>query len=237
MSHKKPLTGASGSDSLGQSYLYAWDELYRTATAPVWGNEPVPVIADALRHVPGKLTDDSVLLDAGTGDGRNVPLLRGLPGRILCCDASVAALSKCAAAHVGAVQAAACNLARLPVRSGTVSLILCWDTLVSIADLKGALQEFKRVLACSGGVVFNIPSGEPPAPDEHLVPLSRDTCLYQGRYFIRNLAVEEAEQLFEACGLHISFHQVFSWCDSGHGSYRAGPHVHTSHVCVAVKEG
>ena len=117
--------------------IRAWDSLYGRTQQSVWGRTPVSAIQAFLPEVRTALGETSRLLDAATGEGRHLGLLRDLPGRVSACDASGHALAKVTPEDRAAVPFVCCNLARLPFLDRTFDLVLIWDPLETLPEVDG----------------------------------------------------------------------------------------------------
>src|SRR4051812_6084470 len=107
--------------------ISAWDQLYAATHDSVWGTAPIGFLAHHLPSV-GSLPPGDVL-DAATGEGRNLPLLLSLGRAVTACDSSPAALAKIPSGVRAQVEAVQCDLANVPARAGRFAFILLSDVV------------------------------------------------------------------------------------------------------------
>lgn len=198
----------------------------------MWGAEPVPVLNDFLMPGKGVLR----VLDAGAGEGRNLPLLlQHSPGQVVCCDTSVSGLSKIKARFGGRVDITLCDLAQLPYTDRSFDAVLLWDVLTTLPDPLPALTEIWRVLDRGGRLVCNISDCTETIKVEKAGMTDRDTGLYRGRYFFRFLDKADGTQLLLDQGFQVEYCAKCLWHEHGHPNYRAEEHDHVSNVFSALK--
>lgn len=137
---------------------------------------------DVRREVEGllgrPLRAGEVVLDAGCGTGWGAAGLRcAVPGlRVVGSDLSAGMLGR--AASAGAAPLLQADATRLPLRTGSVDVLLCRGVLHHLPDVGAALREWRRVLRPDGAVV--VASEPTPAVEAHggvlvraLLPLLR----------------------------------------------------------------
>ena len=73
--------------------LQEWDKLYQSTSQRIWGEEPVGFLQEYTQRFASELTAYSTILDAGTGEGRNLKLIAELPGLLHAVDGSTNALA------------------------------------------------------------------------------------------------------------------------------------------------
>ena len=93
---------------------------------------------------PGRLT-----VDLGGGEGRLGRALAGHGHRVVAFDGSPA-LARACASHEQPVPVAVADVARVPVRSGSVDLAVAFMSLQDVDDLEAAVGEAARLLASGG---------------------------------------------------------------------------------------
>ncbi|MCP4714075.1 MAG: class I SAM-dependent methyltransferase [Deltaproteobacteria bacterium] len=214
----------------------AWDTLYHRTDTLVWGAEPVPVLTGFLERLTGQCDAGEYILDAGAGEGRNVPLLQQhFQGRIACCDASVAALTKLRNRFNDQTAASACALAQLPFGDGKFRFVLAWDVLTTLPDPEQALQEFFRILRPGGTLLCNLSDRRDGAAGEHMTGCEENGYLYRNNYFFQFPGKDAAAKMLAENGFLVIHTASCSWQEQGHPNYRAGEHMHVSNVFVAVK--
>lgn len=125
-----------------------------------WADHVLKVALDDLRRLMAH--PDShypVVLDAGCGHGRSLPLLMDAfrPERLIGVDREdkVLANARPFAAKIGrAVTLIQGDCARLPLRDGSVDLIFCHQTFHHLVEQEQCLREFYRILRPSGLLLF-----------------------------------------------------------------------------------
>lgn len=213
--------------------LHSWDRLYGDQPGLVWGKEPVGFLASYLASVGEELGPQSKILDAACGEGRNVPSLASLPGKIYACDASEQALMKARSWVPQDVEWELCDLRSLPYRNGFFDLVLAADVLQAVPDLDTVLRELARALRPQGLLLCNIPDLGDGIVGADMEPLPSGGYLYQGRYFFRFMSSSEVLAVLETAGFSVIDHQRISWVEPAHPGYRHDDHEHTSVVYLA----
>lgn len=105
------------------------------------------------------LISDGVVVDAGCGEGYGVGLLAQFGPEVAVGLELDAASSKHAALRYGAAAAVVrANLDSIPLRDGSVDLLVSMQVIEHLWDLDGFLRESRRVLADSGIGVFSTPN-------------------------------------------------------------------------------
>lgn len=210
----------------------AWDALYASTAAPIWGEEPVGFLA-------GHLPDFSTLppgdvLDAASGEGRNLPLLLAGGRPVLACDASAAALAKIPAAVLARVTTFTCDLAAIPRPDASCAFILACDIIETLPDPRPALREFARLLAPGGLLLANIPGG-----DDHIaghdMSAAGEGWLYREKYYFRFYEPAEISALLHEVGLECRRLESCTWQEAAHPHFRPAPHEHRSRILLATR--
>ncbi|MFB6163487.1 MAG: class I SAM-dependent methyltransferase [Halococcoides sp.] len=114
---------------------------------------PWPAVQDFLAD-PGPV---DLALDAGCGNGRHAELLESVADRVVCLDASPTMLAT-AGERVDSTRVAG-DVARLPMRSGTIDLAVSIATVHHLPDRSGritAIEELARVLAPGGRALVSV---------------------------------------------------------------------------------
>ena len=214
--------------------IAAWDALYGSTTAPIWGVQSVGFLPDFLATLDPLQPDDQVL-DAAAGEGRNLLALRRLGGRIHACDTSAAALRKIPAAVRAEVETVVCDLRALPFPDRFFRFALLCDVVETLPDIEGPLRELARVLAPGGHLLCNIPDLDDGVAGIEMTALGARQYLYRGRYYYRFYSEAEARHLLERHGLHVVRLQTCRWREDSHPNFRPHPHVHVSRVFLAER--
>lgn len=219
---------------LDQANRRAWDELYASTPELVWGDAPMPFLNAFRDEILPALRTPSRLLDAGAGEGRNLPFLLSLTdGEVVALDASAAALAKIPAAlgprvtrHQGALDATG-----LPADAFDAALLL--DVAETLPALETALRELLRVLQPGGLLLVNFAAREDGVAGVDMTPAVGDGHLYQQRYFFRFFSQDEAVAVMIAAGFELVAVRHCTWEEERHPGFRAAPHTHASHVLLA----
>ncbi len=215
----------------------AWDRLYASTDKLVWGDHPLPFVGEAIELLRSKdlLPDSPLLLDAATGEGRNLPTLLDASSNVTACDASPAALAKLKARFGSAVEAVECDLARMPFQGFTFDMILACDIIETLPNLEEVLLEMNRVLQPSGILVANVPDFDDGISGTDMRPLESGDFMYQGDYFFRFQNEEEFMATLRRCGFTLISCEPTTWWEPPHPGYRDTTHSHTSRIIIAMR--
>jgi len=222
-----------GADDLSARNKRAWDDLYGRTPKLVWGDAPIGFIEEFVDVIRPRLDADSTILDAGTGEGRNLNVLLQLPGQVHACDASAHALEKIPAEIRDRVRTTQCDLSRLPYADDTFDFVLITDVIETLPDPDPVLRELARVMKPGGLLLCNIPGLEDEISTVEMTPISDNSYLFQDRYFYRFFTEDEATALLSRNGFAVVKNQVCSWVENEHPEFRGVRHVHTSRVFLA----
>ncbi len=215
--------------------IQAWDDLYARVPDYVWGFSPTPALEHFLERIATSLHEHSNILDAATGEGRNLAALLTLPGCCYACDASEHALNKIDGPIRSKVETVSCNLSKLPYSDGFFSFVLLWDTAETLPDLDAALGEISRVLAPGGLLLCNIPDEKDGIASIDMTSLGAGEYLYRDKYFYRFMSREMTEALFQTHGFEIQSAERHQWMEPAHCEFREMDHQHESIVYLAKK--
>ena len=215
----------------------AWDSLYASTEDLVWGSQPIGFIDIFIPYIKNKLSRDPRILDAGAGEGRNLPQLLTLSDHIVACDASEHALDKIPAILRSSLKTVICDLEAIPLDDGFFDFILLADVVETLPDPRPVLHELHRLLKPGGLLLCNIPGFEDSIADIDMETIGENQYLYQGQYFYRFVHQEEAIALLESCGFQMIHHQLCSWVEAAHPSFRSDAHTHSSYVFLVEKAG
>jgi ubiquinone/menaquinone biosynthesis C-methylase UbiE len=125
-----------------------------------WSDRVLKVALDDLRRmIKHPNASYPVILDAGCGHGRALPLLMNAfrPERLIAVDRdrSVLANARSRATEIGVeVTLLQGDCSRLPLRDCSVDLIFCHQTFHHLVDQAQSLREFHRILRPSGLLLF-----------------------------------------------------------------------------------
>lgn len=211
-----------------------WDRLYGETKESVWGDVPVGFLEHFLEHVGARLTSESLILDAGCGEGRNLESLGRLSGRLVACDSSLHGLAR-ASTSSRAHRLVRCAVEELPVPNGQVDFVLASDIFETLPDLKRPLAEIHRVLRAGGFLLANIPDLDDAIAGIDMRRTGTREYLYRDRFYFRFMEVAKARTVVENSGFSIWRQERCSWEEAPHPGFREEPHQHTSWVFLAQK--
>ena len=213
----------------------AWDRLYAATDELVWGEDSLPFVAKSLAWLAdeGLLPRSAKILDAASGEGRNLPALLAVSSSVTACDASAAALNKLSKRFGNQIETVECDLARMPFQSFGFDLMLACDIMETLPNLVEVLTEMRRVLRPGGVLIANVPDFDDGISGEAMQPLPSGEFLYQGNYFFRFQKESEFVEIMTQCGWNLISSVSETWIEGPHPGYRDGVHSHTSRVIIA----
>lgn len=231
-----PLSGSFDPQRQNQANKQAWNELYASTSNFVWGSGTAGFLEEFLRPEITRGRSFGRVLDAGTGEGRNLPFLRRVADTLAACDASEAALAKVPPDLKPHVHLVHCDLASTPFAAASFDFILLCDTVETLPNPGAVLREMRRILAPGGALVCNIPGPEGDVAGIDMVEIGRDEYLYRGRYFYRFFRDEEVSELLANAGWQVARAETMTWTEPAHPGFRAEPHQHCSRVYLVTGE-
>lgn len=217
--------------------LKEWDKLYQSTSERIWGEEPIGFLLEYIKRLAPNLTPKSVILDAGTGEGRNLKLIAELPGNLYAVDGSDNALTKIPDTFKKRIKVQQAMLDVLPFENDTFDLIFGLDIFETLPNITEVLREFVRVLKPDGILICNIPSVEDtiygidmnhPADDA-------EAFLYQNKYYYKFYSPNEVESMFQEAGLRVVEGKRCEWTEKAHPNFRSNDHTHVSQVYFSQK--
>lgn len=213
-----------------QANKEAWDQLYASTSNLVWGTGPVGFLEEFLQPEIARGRSFGRVLDAATGEGRNLPLLLNVAGDLTGCDASEAALAKVPSAIKPYVRLTHCDLANTPFAQASFDFILLCDTVETLPDAAPVFREMRRVLAPGGALVCNVPGPEGDVAGIDMIKIGREEYLYRDRYFYRFFRDQDVSSLFAETGWQVGRAETMTWTEAAHPGFRAESHQHQSRV-------
>jgi diaminopimelate decarboxylase len=225
------VDGAIDGAALDALNRAAWERLYAATDARVWGATPLPFLADYVRHFRAALRAPSRLLDAGTGEGRNLAFLGDVGAEeIHALDAAPAALAKIADTAVAGLHKRLGTLDRTGFPDEHFDGVILLDTFETLPEVGAVLDEMRRVLKPGGLLLCNVPGMDDGVSGLDMRSLSDRAYLYRDRYYFRFFEPQEARGLMQAHGFEIVEERHVSWEEAPHPGFRDEHHEHTSHV-------
>lgn len=218
---------------LAQANKEAWDRLYATSDALVWGEDPLPFLGQFAAAFRTALRAPARVLDAGVGEGRNLPFLLDCGAEeVHALDASPHAIEKIPAALGARIRARCGDLAASGYPAAHFDAILLLDVYETLPNPDAVLAELHRIMKPGGLLLCNIPGFDDGVAGLDMCKLSEDSFLYRDAYFYRFVAPEAAEEQMVAAGFELIESVHREWIESEHPGYRSGPHRHVSHVLL-----
>jgi len=213
----------------------AWDRLYASTDELVWGDGALPFVEESLQSLKANdmMPEDARILDAATGEGRNLPTLLRASSNVTACDASPAALTKLNSRFGDQVKTVECDLAQMPFESYGFDVILACDIIETLPNLKEVLLEMARVLRPGGILIANVPDFDDGISGTEMQPLETGDFLYQGNYFFRFQNEADFAQTLCQSGFNLISCEPTTWWEEAHPGFRDGVHSHTSRIVIA----
>jgi len=222
-----------------QQYKQGWEELYGSTKDNIWGTAPVGFLNEFLGYAAPHLAsygDRLKVLDAGTGEGRNLSTLLKLGGSLYACDASPSAIEKISPNVKSKLSATTCDLSNLPFENAFFHFVFLCDVFETILNPEDVLKEIHRVLEPGGIFLCNIPDMEEHIAGIDMVPLEDSGgFLYRNRYYYHFYPAQTAAEMIQAGGFEILARGAREWEEEAHPKYRPEKHTHRSQVFLARK--
>ena len=216
----------------------AWDALYGSTEQPIWGDQPLPFLAHFADELRGALREPSRVLDAGVGEGRNLPFLLGLgAARVDGIDASAQALAKVPAALRAQVGLRHGQLAETDFEAASFDAITLLDTFETLPDAAAVLAELARILKPGGLLLCNTPGLDDGVAGVDMRALSDNAFLYRSRYYFHFVTPDQATAMLDAAGFDLVRAEHCAWVEAPHPGFRDETHGHVSHVVLARRRG
>lgn len=227
-------SGRLSEDDLTRLNQGAWDALYGATEQPVWGSAPLPFLAGFEADLRQVLRAPSRVLDAGTGEGRNLPFLLSLGAdQVDAIDASPRALAKVPPAIAGQVQLRCGQLAATGYPDHCFDAVILLDTFETLPDAPAVLRELARILKPGGVLLCNTPGLDDGVAGVDMRALSDNAFLYRSRYYFHFVTPEEAGGMLAEAGFDVLRDSHCAWIEGPHPGFRDETHGHASHVLLA----
>ncbi len=209
----------------------AWNTLYGSTHDLVWGRGAVGFLEPFLAQLDAEgLPAPARILDAATGEGRNLPVLLGWGGRVCACDSSEAGLAKIDPQVATQVELTQCELEHMPYAADAFDFILLSDTVETLPEPEPVLRELHRILAPTGRLLCNIPGPEGDVAGPGMAAAENDGYLYREQFFYRFFNDQAAQALLASTGWKVVRDTVMDWTEAAHPGFRDHSHQHRSHV-------
>lgn len=241
MSQSEFILASEGSfyeqHKLAEANKTAWDRLYASTEELVWGDATLPFVEDSIRFLrsQGMLPDQPYMLDAATGEGRNIPSLLRASDNVTACDASPAALAKLNTRFGNQVETIECDLAMMPFQSYSFDMILACDIIETLPNLEEVLMEMSRVLRPGGILLANVPDFDDGISGTEMEPHESGNFMYKGDYFFRFQNENDFMAVMNCAGFRLESCEPTTWLEPPHPGYRDGIHSHTSRIIIASR--
>lgn len=214
----------------------AWDRLYGSTAEPIWGDRTTPYLDQYTEVLRSLLPSGGVLLDAGVGEGRNLPWMLDLgAAAVHGIEASQNALDKIPAVLKERVVLRRGDLDATGYPSDYFDLVLLIDVFETLPAVDRVLGELWRVLKPGGLLLLNIPGHDDGVAGVEMQPIDRQAYWYQGRYYFRFVEPDEAEALLRRLRFDVLRADRQVWSEHPHPGFRDDEHQHTSCVFLVRK--
>lgn len=228
-----PLAPGVDSERLADANLHAWDQLYASTPELVWGSDLLPFLSEFTDAFRESLAAPSRLLDAGAGEGRNLPFLLDCgASEVHAVDASSHALDKIPPALRRRVHCRVADLTATGYAGASFDGITLLDVFETLPNAEAVLAELYHILKPGGLLLCNIPGFDDGVAGLDMHALSEDAFLYQSAYFYHFVEPQAAEELLLAAGFELLHSGRREWLESAHPGYRSEAHNHVSHILL-----
>lgn len=214
----------------------AWDRLYGASRDLVWGAAPLPFLADFLDDLRHAFRAPSRLLDAGTGEGRNLgTLLRCGADEVHAIDSSPRALEKIPAPLRAQVHVRQTDLCATGFPGDHFDGITILDVIETLPNANEVLRELARLLKPGGLLLCNIPGLDDGVAGIDMQAIGHNEFLYRDAYYFQFIEQHEAEALLNRAGLEVLRSCRCRWREARHPGFRDQEHLHVSQIFLVRK--
>ena len=229
------MKNCGDANALNEANKRAWDRLYATTADLVWGREELPFLEEFREDFRAAAGQPARYLDAGTGEGRNLPsLLRLGLGEVHAVDASSYALAKIVPAVAARVALRRADLGHTDYAAAHFDGVVLLDVIETLPDAGVVLREMNRILRTGGMLLCNIPGLDDGVAGIEMHPTEgRPGFWYQDRYYFEFRTPAAARALLEAHGFTVVRMGRHEWEEAPHPGFRRTRHRHASQVILA----
>ncbi|MBD0844183.1 class I SAM-dependent methyltransferase [Streptomyces sp. TRM68416] len=210
---------------------YGWEKAYQDQNAgPLWQEDPIPVIPQAIDTL--KQRNTHTVVDLGCGDGRNLAALADAGFNALGVDIAPTGLAHARRVIKQRSFLLRADATKLPLIDASVDAVTCFDVFGQIQDPSHLIAEARRIVAPGGLFVtnaFTLEDGTYGEGDE----IAPHTFAYKDTLF-RFYSEDEMRGLFSDWTIHEI--RRISWDDPPHGDFRPYPHTHDNWVVYATPQ-
>lgn len=222
--------------ALARSNQKAWDQLYRSTDDLVWGGQPLPFLASLREDFRAGLHHPARLLDAGAGEGRNLPALLDCGAdEVHALDSSGRALEKIPPPLRHRVHCRQADLGATGYPDEHFDGIVVLDVIETLPNAETVLRELTRVLKPGGLLLCNIPGLDDGVAGTDMQAIGQSTFLYRNAYYFQFIERHEAEDLLRRAGLEVLRSSRCEWREQRHPGFRSEDHAHVSQILLARK--
>jgi len=223
-------------EELDASNREAWDKLYASTPDLVWGRETVAFLKEFGPSLRGWISPGLTILDAGSGEGRNLPFLLSFqPSLLIALDSSESGLTKIAESLKEKVKPHLAPLDETGLEQDTIDFILMVDVAETLPDLNSVMAELFRILKPGGLLLCNFAAEEDGVAGIEMSPTTSSGFLYKEHYFFRFFEAAEARAICENQGFLVRESRKCWWEEPVHPGFRQAQHEHQSHVLLLEK--
>ncbi|MFA5262411.1 MAG: methyltransferase domain-containing protein [Opitutaceae bacterium] len=222
--------------TLDEANKRAWDRLYASVPDLVWGSLPLPFLEQFRQEFERPITRPWRVLDAGSGEGRNLPFLLSCgPEETHALDSSINALAKMTPALIPRVRIQCADLSKTGYPDDFFDGITLLDVVETLPDNGPILRELLRILKPGGLLLCNIPGFDDGVTGKDMHAIGPSSFLYQDRYYFEFRSPEDAHALLCEAGFEVVRSIRSEWDETAHPGFRTDTHRHVSLVFLVRK--